>query len=132
MAELPAVGRSALILYPHALPRPMVTILTSSCRQFVGSTPFLGGQSCPETSYPTTATVPSFFSNSSDFPQVMATLMPTAWGPELSLWPLVCRGGNWDRDDQASQTGCGILGLRSVSSLWDFASGSCPELYEEG
>lgn len=30
-----------------------------------------------------------------------------------------------DREDQASQTGCGILGLRSVPGLWDFASGSC-------
>lgn len=72
----------------------MVTILTSFCRQFVGSTPFLGGQSCPETSYPTTATVPSFFSKSSDFPQVMATLVPTAWSPELSLWPLVFSGAD--------------------------------------
>lgn len=42
---------------------------SSENQQFVGSTPFLGGQSCPETSYPTTATVPSFFSKSSDFPQ---------------------------------------------------------------
>lgn len=30
-----------------------------------------------------------------------------------------------DREDQASQTGCGILELRSVPGLWDFASGSC-------
>ncbi|NP_001346566.1 protein strawberry notch homolog 2 isoform 4 [Mus musculus] len=67
---------------------------SSENQQFVGSTPFLGGQSCPETSYPTTATVPSFFSKSSDFPQVMATLVPTAWGPELSLWPLVFSGAD--------------------------------------
>ncbi|XP_031204814.1 protein strawberry notch homolog 2 isoform X2 [Mastomys coucha] len=48
---------------------PLYPTFSSENQQFVGSTPFLGGQSCPETSYPTTATVPSFFSNSSDFPQ---------------------------------------------------------------
>nr|XP_048315790.1 protein strawberry notch homolog 2 isoform X1 [Myodes glareolus] len=42
---------------------------SSENQQFMGSTPFLDGQSCPDTSYPTTATVPSFFSKSSDFPQ---------------------------------------------------------------
>ncbi|XP_028627369.1 protein strawberry notch homolog 2 isoform X2 [Grammomys surdaster] len=48
---------------------PLYPSFSSENQQFVGSTPFLGGQSCPETSYPTTATVPSFFSKSSDFPQ---------------------------------------------------------------
>lgn len=47
---------------------------SSESQQLVGSTPFLGGQSCPDTSYPTTATVPSFFSKSNDFPQVTVTL----------------------------------------------------------
>lgn len=60
--------------------------LTSAYRQFVSSTPFLGGQPCPETSYPTTATVPSFFSKSSDFSQVTATL---AYGA------LSCHCGHW-------------------------------------
>lgn len=60
---------------------PMVILLISFYRQFMGSTPFLDGQSCPDTSYPTTATVPSFFSKSSDFPQVTATTQ----GPEPSL-----------------------------------------------
>lgn len=48
---------------------PLYPTFSSENQQFVSSTPFLGGQSCPETSYPTTATVPSFFSKSSDFPQ---------------------------------------------------------------
>lgn len=48
---------------------PLYPTFSSENQQFVSSTPFLGGQSCPETSYPTTATVPNFFSKSSDFPQ---------------------------------------------------------------
>ncbi|GAB1295326.1 Protein strawberry notch homolog 2 [Apodemus speciosus] len=44
-------------------PSPMKT------KQFVGSAPFLGGQACPETSCPATATVSSFFSKSCAFPQ---------------------------------------------------------------
>ncbi|XP_008835403.1 protein strawberry notch homolog 2 isoform X2 [Nannospalax galili] len=42
---------------------------SSESQQFVGSTPFLGGQSCPDTGYPATATVPSFLTKSGNYPQ---------------------------------------------------------------
>ncbi|XP_052021823.1 protein strawberry notch homolog 2 isoform X2 [Apodemus sylvaticus] len=48
---------------------PLYPTFSNENQQFAASTPFLGGQACPETSYPTTATVSSFFSKSSDFPQ---------------------------------------------------------------
>lgn len=77
---------------------------SSENQQFVGSTPFLDGQSCPDTSYPTTATVPSFFSKSSDFPQVTAT----AQGPEPLLWlPIFSRTDGTGIQGHSGQGGSG-------------------------
>lgn len=108
---------------------PMVTLLISFYRQFMGSTPFLDGQSCPDTSYPTTATVPSFFSKSSNFAQVTALhrALSHHCGCQSSAG-LMGQGfkATLGREDQATQTGLGILELRSaVTGLWDFAA----ELY---
>uniref|UniRef100_A0A8C5KZ57 Protein strawberry notch homolog 2 n=1 Tax=Jaculus jaculus TaxID=51337 RepID=A0A8C5KZ57_JACJA len=42
---------------------------SSESQHLIGSSSFLGGQPCPDTSYPPVATIPSFLPKSSDFPQ---------------------------------------------------------------
>uniref|UniRef100_A0A8C2QP55 Protein strawberry notch homolog 2 n=1 Tax=Cricetulus griseus TaxID=10029 RepID=A0A8C2QP55_CRIGR len=91
---------------------------SSENQQFVGSTPFLGGQSCPDTSYPTTATVSSFFSKSSDFPQDPSCL------EDLSNASIFSSSVDSLSDIPDTPDFVHVDSLNEVSTIWDVSTTS--------
>ncbi|CAH6779318.1 protein strawberry notch homolog 2 isoform X1 [Phodopus roborovskii] len=91
---------------------------SSENQQFMGSTPFLGGQSCPNTSYPTTATVPSFFSKSSDFPQDPSGL------EDLSNASILSSSVDSLSDIPDTPDFVHVDSLNEVSTIWDVSTTS--------
>ncbi|XP_041525301.1 protein strawberry notch homolog 2 isoform X2 [Microtus oregoni] len=84
----------------------------------MGSTPFLDGQSCPDTSYPTTATVPSFFSKSSDFAQDPSCL------EDLSNASIFSSSVDSLSDIPDTPDCMHVDSLNEVSTIWDGSSTS--------
>lgn len=91
---------------------------SSENQQFMGSTPFLDGQSCPDTSYPTTATVPSFFSKSSDFPQDPSCL------EDLSTASIFSSSVDSLSDIPDTPDFMHVDSLNEVSTIWDVSTTS--------
>uniref|UniRef100_A0A1U7QPK1 Protein strawberry notch homolog 2 n=1 Tax=Mesocricetus auratus TaxID=10036 RepID=A0A1U7QPK1_MESAU len=91
---------------------------SSESQQLVGSTPFLGGQSCPDTSYPTTATVPSFFSKSNDFPQDPSCL------EDLSNASIFSSSVDSLSDIPDTPDFVHVDSLNEVSTIWDVSTAS--------
>lgn len=91
---------------------------SSENQQFMGSTPFLDGQSCPDTSYPTTATVPSFFSKSSDFPQDPSCLK------DLSTASIFSSSVDSLSDIPDTPDFMHVDSLNEVSTIWDVSTTS--------
>ncbi|XP_038191493.1 protein strawberry notch homolog 2 [Arvicola amphibius] len=91
---------------------------SSENQQFMGSTPFLDGQSCPDTSYPTTATVPSFFSKSSDFPQDPSCL------EDLSNASIFSSSVDSLSDIPDTPDFMHVDSLNEVSTIWDVSTTS--------
>ncbi|XP_075831666.1 protein strawberry notch homolog 2 isoform X2 [Microtus pennsylvanicus] len=84
----------------------------------MGSTPFLDGQSCPDTSYPTTATVPSFFSKSSDFAQDPSCL------EDLSNASIFSSSVDSLSDIPDTPDCMHVDSLNEVSTIWDVSTTS--------
>ncbi|XP_005359140.1 protein strawberry notch homolog 2 isoform X1 [Microtus ochrogaster] len=91
---------------------------SSENQQFMGSTPFLDGQSCPDTSYPTTATVPSFFSKSSDFAQDPSCL------EDLSNASIFSSSVDSLSDIPDTPDCMHVDSLNEVSTIWDVSTTS--------
>ncbi|CAO2641496.1 Protein strawberry notch homolog 2 [Lemmus lemmus] len=91
---------------------------SSENQQFMGSTPFLDGRSCPDTSYPTTATVPSFFSKSSDFPQDPSCL------EDLSNASIFSSSVDSLSDIPDTPDFMHVDSLNEVSTIWDVSTTS--------
>ncbi|XP_049979325.1 protein strawberry notch homolog 2 isoform X5 [Alexandromys fortis] len=84
----------------------------------MGSTPFLDGQSCPDTSYPTTATVPSFFSKSSNFAQDPSCL------EDLSNASIFSSSVDSLSDIPDTPDCMHVDSLNEVSTIWDVSTTS--------
>ncbi|KAM7327827.1 protein strawberry notch homolog 2 isoform X2 [Alexandromys fortis] len=91
---------------------------SSENQQFMGSTPFLDGQSCPDTSYPTTATVPSFFSKSSNFAQDPSCL------EDLSNASIFSSSVDSLSDIPDTPDCMHVDSLNEVSTIWDVSTTS--------
>ncbi|XP_059107758.1 protein strawberry notch homolog 2 isoform X1 [Peromyscus eremicus] len=93
---------------------------SSENQQFVGSAPFLGGQSCPDTRYPTTASVPSIFSKSGDFPQDPSCL------EDLSNASIFSSSVDSLSDIPDTPDFGHVDSLNEVSTIWDVSTTSAP------
>ncbi|XP_036026286.1 protein strawberry notch homolog 2 isoform X3 [Onychomys torridus] len=93
---------------------------SSENQQFVGPTPFLGGQSCPDTRYHTTATVSSIFSKSGDFPQDPSCL------EDLSNASILSSSVDSLSDIPDTPDFGHVDSLNEVSTIWDVSTTSAP------